>query len=166
MLHPEHRVPDGRELLTHQATFLTRLHPSLLYVYQVGIFMAFWGTIYGAYELYCRTTYECLAPLSARFRALPYARVRLGVLVYTGVGGLVLLWSFQNPVEWVKPAALVGGVLTCGLWCFAMIWTDRRFLPASLQMGKLLILATGVSGAVLTILGLKGLWDYIGALVK
>ena len=75
ILHKQHLVPEGNELLKHQAGFLTNLHPSLKYVYHVGMFMAFWGTIYGAYELYTRTTYECIMPLHPKLRQLPHSRV-------------------------------------------------------------------------------------------
>ena len=162
ILHPAHKVPQGRELLTHQAGFLTAHHPSLLYFYQIGIFMAYWGTIYGAYELWTRTTYECLATLSRRLRQLPIRRVRMAVLLYCAVVGLLLLWTTSDPVKLVTPAAIVGGVLTCGLWCFAMIWVDRRHLPKPLRMGKVLLSLTTISGVVLTVLGVRALWDYIG----
>ena len=42
ILHPQQLVPAGQNLLGQQASFLTNMHPSLLYVYQVGIFMAFY----------------------------------------------------------------------------------------------------------------------------
>jgi hypothetical protein len=66
-----------------------------------------------------------------------------------------------NPDDIVRPAALLGGVFTCGLWCLAMLWTDRRFLPASLQMPRPLWALVAVSGVVLTLLGAKGIWDYV-----
>jgi Mn2+/Fe2+ NRAMP family transporter len=163
ILHPQHLVPAGRDLLTHQAQFLTRLHPSLLYLYQVGILLAFWGTIYGAYEIYVRTGYECIRPLSQRLRDAPMASVRRVILVYLGIGGLTLLWSLNDPITIVTPAAIVGGVFTCGLWCFAMIWTDYRFLPSPLRMSKLLLVLTGLSGIVLTSLGVRAVWDYLGS---
>ena len=166
ILHPAQQVPAGRELLSHQAEFLTRFHPSLLYLYQIGIFMAFWGTIYGAFELYVRTTYECIAPLSRRLRALPIRKVRVPVLLYCGLGGMVLLWTFDDPIKLVTPAAIIGGVFTCGLWCFAMIWADRHFLPGPLRMGRMLLFLTAIAGTVLTALGIKGLWDYISSLLS
>ena len=165
ILHPNHQIPEGRNLLTHQAQFLTRLHPSLLPLYQVGIFMAFWGTIYGAYEIYVRTGYECIRPLSARLRATPLPVVKTAILLYCGIAGIILLWSFENPIKIVTPAAIVGGVFTCGLWCFAMIWSDRHFLPPQLRMSKPLLALNAVSGVVLTALGLKAMWDYIAKLV-
>ena len=70
ILHPERLVPAGNNLFNYQANFLTRLHPALLYLYQLGIFCAFFGTIYGAYEVYFRTAFECLMPVSEWFRRL------------------------------------------------------------------------------------------------
>lgn len=64
LLHPQHLVPSGLQLLSVQAGFLTQLHPQLLYLYQFGVFTAFFGTILGAYELYVRSTHECLRPVS------------------------------------------------------------------------------------------------------
>jgi len=161
ILLPDQLVPSGRELLSHQAKFLTDFHPYLLYFYQVGIFMAFWGTIYGAYEIYSRTAYECIAPLSRGLRALPAQRVRIAVLLYCGIGGIILLWSVKEPLDLVKPASLIGGVFTCGLWCFAMIWVDRRFLPKPLRMRSLLLVLTAGSGVFLTVAGTIGIWKYV-----
>lgn len=161
LLHPQQLVPADKDLLVHQAQFLTDLHPMLLYVYQLGIFMAFFGTIYGAYEVYFRTAYECLMPLSSWIRALPFETFRRGMLVYCAALGLVFLWTMRDPVSIITPAALVGGVFTCGLWCLAMLWTDRTFLPRPLQMPWPLWLATLVSGIVLTSLGIKGIADYV-----
>ena len=52
VLRPEQIVPDDAQLLSVQASFLVRLHPVLLYLYQFGVFTAFFGTIMAAYELY------------------------------------------------------------------------------------------------------------------
>lgn len=165
VLHTQKIIPAKEgELLTHQAKFLTAFHPSFLWLYQLGVFVAFWGTIYGAYEIYLRTAFECLAPLSSRVRAMPVDRFRQYVLLYCGIGGLTLLWTTTDPVGAVTFPALVGGVFTCGLWCFAMLWVDRHFLPKRLQMGTVLTILTVISGIVLTTLGVRGIWDYISSL--
>lgn len=57
----------------------------------MGIFAAIGGTVYGAYEVYARTAFECLATVNERLRVTPYHRFRSAVLIYTGVAGLVLL---------------------------------------------------------------------------
>lgn len=160
ILHPQQLVPSDKDLLSHQAQFLTDLHPVLLYVYQMGIFMAFFGTIYGAYEIYFRTAYECLMPISRFFRAIPFESFRRGMLIYCAALGLLFLWTMRDPVSIITPAALIGGVFTCGLWCLAMLWADGRFLPKPLQMPWQLWLLVAVSGTVLTLLGGKGIWDY------
>lgn len=163
ILFPERLVPGGHDLLTHQANFLTQFHPALVYVYQLGIFTAFWGTIYGAYEIYLRTAYECLMPLSVRVRRIPKKIFRRFVILYCAIGGMILLWNTEDPEALIMPAAIVGGVFTCGLWCFAMIWADRKFLPEPVRMGKTLITLNAIAGTVLTGLGLKSLWDYLAA---
>lgn len=166
ILNPEQLVPSGTELFSHQARFLTELHPALLYVYQLGIFMAFFGTIYGAFEVYARTAYECLTPVGTWFRRFTFERFRRAIVLYCGVMGLLFLWTLtlrMNPDEVVRPAALVGGVFSCGLWCLAMLWTERRFLPREVRMPRLLWLATLVSGIAMTAMGAKAIWDYLAA---
>jgi hypothetical protein len=166
ILHPDRAVPDKFALLSKQARFLTNFHPALVYLYQIGIFMAFWGTIYGAYEIYLRTAHECALPLSRKLRHLRPSTFRHGMLAYCALGGLLLVWvGGDDPAAIVKPAAIVGGVFTCGLWCFAMIWADRRFLPRPLQMGPLLFTMTALSGVCLTGLGLLAIWkEYLSKL--
>ena len=163
ILHPQQLVPSGDNLLSHQAQFLTRMHPTLLFVYQMGVFMAFFGTIYGAYEIYFRTAFECLLPISKRLRKVPFNTFRRGIVLYCASLGLLFMWTMDNPVKMIVPAAMLGGVFTCGLWCMAMLWTDRQFLPQQLRMPPLLRLLTFISGTVLTVLGAKGLWDYVNS---
>ena len=74
------------------------------------------------------------------------------------------MWLGGNPVQIVTPAAIFGGVLTCGIWCFLMVWTDRRFLPAPLRMGRGLLILNIVSGLFLTGWGIRGIFDWINAL--
>ena len=164
LLHPREVVPAGLQLLSVQAEFLTLLHPQLLYLYQFGVFTAFFGTIMGAYELYVRTTHECLRPVSQKIRAMPLAQLRPWVVGYCGVAGIAIMWSGGNPIDIVTPAALFGGVLTCGIWCLLMVWTDHRFLPPSLRMGWLLRLMNIGSGLFLTGWGIRGVADFIAGL--
>ena len=164
LLHPRQTVPSGLHLLSVQAAFLTGLHPKLVYVYQAGVFTAFFGTILGAYELYVRTTHECLRPLFRRVRRMPLRRLRPWVVAYCGIGGVAIMWLGGNPVEIVTPAAIFGGVLTCGLWCLLMVWTDRTRLPPPLRMGRLLLTLNVLSGLFLTGWGVRGVIDFVGLL--
>ena len=87
-------------------------------------------------------------------------------MLYVGVGGLILLWTVKDPIKMVTPAAIVGGVFACGLWCFAMIWADRHFLPRPLRMGKTLLVMTTISGVAMTTIGGKAMWDYVAKLIE
>lgn len=160
ILHTDEVVPSGNDLLNHQARFLTdNFGKGWLFLYQLGIFAAFFGTIYGAYEIYIRTAYECVMPISAKARAMPQRRFRAIVLAYCGLGGLALLWTMSDPMKLVAPAAIIGGVFTCGLWCLGMIWADRKFLPKALRMGPVLLTLTWIAGVVLTVLGIQAIYD-------
>jgi len=157
ILHPKHVVPDKLDLLTPQVEFLTQFGAGFKYLYQVGILMAFWGTIYGAFEIYSRTAYECFRPLVGRVRHMSYAKFRLPVCLYAGLGGLGLAWFVEDPLDIIKPIAPVA-MITCGIWCFAMIWADRRFLPKRLGMNRLWRLLNVLAGAAMTGFGVRAIW--------
>lgn len=163
VLHPEHKVPAGKELLTQQLDFLLREGQSPLFqsflnlLYKTGIFFAFFGTIHGAYELYTRTTHECLTVAIPRLRNVSLGKFRVATVSVLGVTGLTSLWCSLDPVRVITPAAIISSALTCGLWCFAMIWSDRTHLPAELRMKWPLVLAVILSGIALTIFGVTGL---------
>ena len=161
LLYPEQLAPEGLQLLSVQARFLTTLHPSLLYLYQLGVFAAFFGTILGAYELYVRTPYECLRPVVSGIRRRPVSWLRPWVVAYSGVGGVAIMWWGGSPVNLVPPAAIFGGVLTCGLWCLLMVWTDRKYLPGPLRMNWFLLALNLVSGLFLTGWGVRGVYEFV-----
>ena len=131
-------------------------------VYKTGIFFAFFGTIYGAYELYTRTTRECVVAVLPRFRDVPLRTFRLFTIAWNAGAGLCLLWfTTKDPVKLVTPAALVISGITCGLWCFAMLWSDRKHVPRALQMKWPLRAGLFVSGVFLTLGPLLGLVRFI-----
>ena len=168
VLYPRQLVPSGFDLLTMQSEYLIRPDQSHLvqtlmdFIYKTGIFFAFFGTIYGAYELYTRTTRECLVALLPRLKKVPLRTFRFWTLLWCVVPGLGLLWFLErDPVFIITPAALVGSALTCGLWCFAMLWTDRAHLPAELQMRPPLRIGILVAGIVLTVVPAIGIVRYV-----
>ncbi len=176
ILHKHEIIPNKFSLLVEQSIFLRQLaggSPALQWcvdwAYRTGIFFAFFGTILGAYELFTRTIYECAIALFPQWERVPLKRYRFWTLVYVGLGGLILLWGLGaigfDPVKIVTPAALVGSVLTCGLWCFAMLWSDRVHLPKALQMGWLLRLAVFISGTLLTAGAIVGIYEYLKKLI-
>jgi gluconolactonase len=167
VLHPNHVIPDGFTLLTEQAAFLTHLVGEqggvrlvVDWLYRTGIFFAFFGTILGAYEIFVRTVREAVIAIWPTTEGVPLTKFRAWVLLYVGGGGLAILWTGVDPRLIVVPAALVGSGLICGLWCFAMLWSDRAHLPRPLRMPMLLKVALFLSGAVLTVGPSIGIWKY------
>ena len=153
ILNPKEVAPSGTGLLTEQKEFLTQIHPSLTYLYQVGVFMAFFGTIYGAFEIFTRTTHESLIVVVPSLRRVSVRKVRPWVLAYCSIGALFIMWSEVDPVSIVTPAAILGSVLACGLWCLAAVWADKQLLPGPYRMKPVLLVAVLLSGLFLTTLG-------------
>ena len=179
LLHPRQLAPSGMDLYNHQVVFLTQLHPNTLaqtlleILYKGGIFFAIMGTVYGAFELYVRTTHECIRVSVPKWRDLPLARIRLSTLIYAGVGaiGMVLYawWTAVNdprgvgwdPISIMTIPLHITGVLLAGPWCFAMIWTDRKFLPKPFQMGRPLLILNLICGIIFTFFGARAVYDDI-----
>jgi hypothetical protein len=165
LLHSEQLIPAGVKLLEYQASFLTNIHRWLLPLYDAGVFLAIAGTIYGAYEVYTRTAYECLRAVFPGLRDLKVDKVRPWVLLYVGLGGIILMWMtrvFPNIklIDLPTPAAIIGGTMTCGIWCLAMIWTDRKFLPKPYQMNGLMVVLNVIAGLAMFYMGLQAWWSW------
>lgn len=152
VLYPAQLVPTDADLYSKQSQFLGLVHPQLVTVYKAGIFFAIFGVIYAAFELYTRTAYE---PLRAIWpgREWNLKRLRLWVVLYSGLGGLLLLWTGFKTVTIASVISPFSGVLGCGLWCLAMIWVDRREMPPGYRMGTGLLLLTLIAGLVMTAIG-------------
>ena len=160
VLSPARLVPDASELLSVQARFLTELHPRLAPLYVVGIVTVFLGTIYGTFELQTRALFECGRVTSERLRRTSIDSVRSFVIIYGTVSGLLLIWTGWDPVAIVTPGVLVS-VLASGLWCFVMLWVDRRFLPKYFQMPVGLAVGLVLAGIILVGFGLRSTYDYL-----
>ena len=162
LLHPKELIPDKMNLVNYQAIFLTELHPSLLYVYQVGIFAAIGGTVFATFDVWSKTTHETMLPIVNKPSELQYLQVKKYVMIWSVVVGLIVMWGglfwepLSNPVSIVQIPALIGGSTGCGLWCIGVWWVDRVNLPIGLRLKgwqqSLLVL----SGITLTALGLIG----------
>jgi len=160
ILAPSRLVPDASELLTVQARFLTELHPRLAPLYVAGIVTVFLGTIYGSFELQTRALYECARVVAARWKKASITSVRRFVVLYGVTSGLLLIWTRWDPVDLFTPAILLS-VLASGLWCFAMLWVDRRFLPKPYRMSAPLAAGLLIAGVVLTAFGVRSIYDFL-----
>lgn len=184
LLHPKEIVPSGMDLYNHQVVFLTQLHPGqtaqvlLSALYKAGVFFAIFGTVYGAFELYVRTAHESVRAMSPKWRALKLDRMRVWTLAYSGVTaiGLVLYawWTAANdpngvgwnPISIMTIPLHITGVFLAGPWCFAMIWTDRKFLPGPFQMSGWLVALNALCGLAFVYFGALAVYDDLQPLLR
>lgn len=165
LLHTEQKIPDNTTLLSEQATFLTQLHPWLFWLYPVGVFLAFIGTLYGAFEIYRYTIVEsarALLPKWTTDKSIPLWRNL--TVAYCYGGGIIMIWLPRqiagNVLSRMTFGAVIGGAALCGLWCFAMLWVNHVRLPEVLRMSRLLWISTLIAGIVMTALGVQTLLIY------
>ena len=165
VLYSQQAVPVENDLLGQQEKFLTTLHPQLKWVYRGGVFLAFIGTLYGAFEVYQHTCRESLSVVAPRtFTRIGSGRLKVLVIGYCAVGGLTLTWLPANMagdiVGRLTLGSLVSGAATCGLWCFAMLWVDQTRLPQPLRMRWPLRALTMLAGTAMTVLGAISIYKY------
>ncbi|MFC7403622.1 Nramp family divalent metal transporter [Georgenia alba] len=161
LLAAEQLIPDENDTLTFQAQFLTAVHPTLEYLYYVAVFFAFFGSLYAFWELYTYTAFETLAPVFTKVRLAGQRRVRPWMYLYILVASLALVWTVGELVIIVTPASVLGGLLTSGLFCLAILWTEKKVLPESHRLtrpGRWWVL---LSGILLTFLGVVSTWELL-----
>ncbi|GAA0933244.1 Nramp family divalent metal transporter [Pseudonocardia zijingensis] len=159
LLAEQQQIPEGNDTLTYQAGFLTAIHPTLQYLYYVAVFFAFFGSLYAFWELYTYTAYETLSPVFARLRRSGPRVLRPWMYGYILVTSLLLVFTVGELVVIVTPASVLGGLLTAGLFCLAILWTERKVLPPAYRLttaGRWWVL---LSGILLTVLGLVSTWQ-------
>lgn len=162
ILHGEKLIPDRFELLSHQENFLIAIHPSLMIVYRIGIFTAIGGTLFAAFDVWSKTVYESILPLVGKQAEINYQKLKRTLVLATSVVGIAIIWigyswnPLSNPINVVRIPALLGGTFGCGIWCFGILWADRKNLPPSYQMGTFSFCALGLSGCALLTFGIAG----------
>jgi Mn2+/Fe2+ NRAMP family transporter len=152
VLHPRGLVPTDADLYSQQSLFLGLIHPQLIVVYKAGVFFAILGAIYGAFPLYARTTHEIASAIWPG-RAWGFESLRAWVILYSALGGLLLILTGYKTVVIARVVAPFAGVLGCGLWCLAMLWVERTQLPHVYRMSRWLLALTVVAGVAMTVVG-------------
>ena len=159
VLHREMAVPANNDLLNEQEAFLSQLYPALRWVYRIGVFLAFIGTLYGAFVVYHHTFVESAAaivPAAVTPKRLPM--IRIGVTAYCFLGGMTMIWLPESLAGTIITrmtfGSIISGAASCGLWCFAMLWADHVRLPAPLRMSRTMKTLTALAGLAMTSLGI------------
>ena len=155
-------VPGDDDILTDQAAFFSMISPVLVYLYQLAIWAAFFGSLQALFStIYPYTFRESFAP---SFKALRdpanWQKVRTGVAAYTFVGATVLLFSGISYTAVISFAGILGGVLSLGLWGFAQLWTEYKVLAPEFRMRRPLQVLVAISSLALFGFGLVALVQF------
>lgn len=155
-------IPNDREIMQHQAAFFEIINPALLYFYKLAVWAAFFGSMQASGTImYAHTFHECFAPAFKKIREANFFHIRLLVAIIYCFGGLLLVWTDMSFTKLVSFGSIVGGVLSIGLWAFAMLYTDIKFIPKKYQMSTLIKVLLAICGVVMTIMGGVALVQYI-----
>jgi len=165
VLAPQEILPANTDLLNHQADFLKSLKPWLEPFYKIAIMAAFIPMLYGGPQMNSRFYYEFFRTLP-RFKGRVTTDIaRKGTVCWCLGGGAILLWMQYNLfpdfslIQLVTPAGVYTGVLTCGFFCLANLWADRRYLPRQLRTNGLMAALNLVAGVLFTVMGIRSMWD-------
>jgi Mn2+/Fe2+ NRAMP family transporter len=164
ILRPQGLAPDGEDVLTHQASMLGIIAPIFLYFYVVAVVMVFFGTMYAMWEVYTRTTYESLQPLSARVRSAGTRGVRPWVFGYILVAAVLLTLTGGDLVALISWANILGGSIAIGIYGLGLVRLDRLVLPPGLRLHRAARTATAVGSVALSVAGVVALLQNLGIL--
>ena len=95
ILQPQRLVPDGLELVSHQAAFLTGLAGWLKPLYDLAIFLAFFGILLGGPEMAYRLWSSYLDSLPALRRRINHRLLRAAAYGWTLIPALIILWTLR-----------------------------------------------------------------------
>jgi Mn2+/Fe2+ NRAMP family transporter len=157
-------APAGEHVLTHQASMLGIISPIFLYFYVVAVVMVFFGTMYALWEVYTRTTYESLQPLSARVRAVGLSGVRPWVFGYILVASVLLTLTGGDLVALISWANILGGSIAIGIYGLGLVLLDRRVLPSGVRLHPAARTATAIGSVALSVAGVVALLQNMGVL--
>lgn len=159
VLHTQQLIPAGMQLLEHQSAFLTVIHPGLVYLYWLAVWCALWGVLSSIFELYPSTVYEAFKPGFNWVREKGKTGVAKYVWIYMSLGGLAYNWAGFNVVTIVMVGSILGGSLSCGLWCLAQIFAERKVLPFEYRMSPWLVACVALSGIFLIAMAVFSVLD-------
>ncbi len=159
------QVPNDRQIMHFQAQFFEQISPALVYFYQLAVWAAFFGSMQASGTMmYAHTFYQCFAPAIRWVRETKFFNVRLLVAIIYSGGGLILVWTGLSFTTLVSFGALIGGVLSIGLWAIAMLYTDSKFLPKKFQMAIGTKILLGIAGVVLTLMGVVAILQFFNVI--
>jgi len=176
LLGPRQVIPDGANMLGQQSQILTDVHPWLYPLYVAGAVLTMFGTLYGTLEIGIAIMTEILRSFNADWTNANLQRVERAMLAWLlpcAICVILAMFTFVFGVESVgghnpakdiillvlRPVNLFTGVLSCGVFCLANLWFEKKHTPPQLQSPVWIQIMYVFAGLVFLVLGVKGYWD-------
>jgi hypothetical protein len=156
-------IPAEDQVLNFQAQFLGVIAPFLEYFYVLGVFLAFFGTVFAGYEIYSFSTYESLATLFERVRRRGFrGGLRSWLILYMFIFAFIIAVSGLNLITILTPVLIIGGALFCGFYSFGLLYIDRAVLPPQYRLAPVARALLIFAAVFLTISGAIAFVQYLG----
>ena len=144
LLGPRHELPTDINLLKKQAIIFSNIAPWLKPLYQVSVFFALFGTIYGGFEAASRMLYETSKSLIRKISLLDYQRFMQYFLLYILVLGLplsILMRFGLSVIVMLSITLLFIGVIGVIIYGIGTIYVIQTTLPEEYRSSKLTLFA-------------------------
>lgn len=151
LLGPKHELPTDIDLIKKQAIIFSNIAPWLKPLYQISVFFALFGTIYGGFEAASRMLYETSKDLFQIISKLDYREFLRYFLVYVIILGvpLAILMRFGlSVIVMLSVTLLFIGVIGVIIYGIGAIYVTQTTLPKEYSLGPF-SLAAGVIGIIL-----------------
>ena len=157
ILFPRQEVVGANswELLTKQASIWRQIHQSLVPVYYVMVLIALWGTLVAVPEAVAQVAKEYLSAIWTRFESLPTARIKVWLIAWFFVTGVIWTWSGISFNLMVQVGAFLN--LSVGLFvvfCFVLYFNVT--LPPRYRPRTWLVIGSLLSAIVLLLCAIGG----------
>jgi hypothetical protein len=126
--------------------------------------MVLFGTMYALWEAYSWTAYESVSAVSDRVRRMGQRGMRPWVYGWTGLGAIAMILTGASFVALITPAAIVGGIIACGIYGAGLLYVDRVNLPAAYRMSPTLRTLVGLGSVFLFVSGVLALAAFAGVI--
>ena len=132
LLGPRHELPTDMDLLRRQALIFSSISPWLKPLYQVSVFFALFGTIYGGFEAASRMLYETSKSLFEKVSRADYQRFMKMFLIYiltTGIPLAILVRFGLSVIILLTLTLLFIGVIGVIIYGIGTLYAIKTTLP-------------------------------------
>ncbi|HDO19827.1 MAG TPA: hypothetical protein ENG74_03780 [Thermoplasmatales archaeon] len=149
-----YRLPSDINLLKEQAIIFSNIASWLKPLYQISIFFALFGTVYGGFEAVSRMLYETTKSVSRRVERMSYQKFMTYLVVYlicTGVPIAILMYYGLSVILVLSITLLFTGVVGVIIYGIGVIYITQTTLPEKYKLSKPVLLLSILSIFLLTV---------------